>query len=349
MNINDNQQQVLRILDAAANRAGEGLRVVEDFARFVLDDSHLTRIIKDLRHELADVLTAVPRADRHAMRETLYDVGTTISTPAETHRTDAWDACTASCERVKQSLRSLEEFSKTIAPEIAARLEVLRYRWYTVEKTLTSRSQLSAAPLEHAHLCVLIDGSCGDDVVKSLVAAGTGMIQLRDKNLTDRQLLSRAHGLRDLCHSSTAAARGCLFIVNDRVDIAAAAQADGVHLGQDDLPVKEAREILGPRKLIGVSTHSIEQARQAVLDGADYIGAGPTFPSSTKEFDAFPGTTFLTQVADEISLPAFAIGGITLENLDQVLATGMKRVAVSGAIAGADDPGEIAREFVARL
>jgi thiamine-phosphate pyrophosphorylase len=282
------------------------------------------------------------------MRETQQDVGTSISTPAETQRADVSAVCVASCERVKQSLRSLEEFSKVTAPEAAMKLESLRYRFYTLEKALTGRLRFRDE-LENARLYVLIDGSCTEEKVRALIAAGVGMIQLRDKQLNDRELLERAQQLFDLCHSPTAEAEGCILIINDRPDIAAAVNADGVHLGQDDLPVKEAREVLGPRKIIGVSTHNIEQARQAVLDGANYIGVGPTFPSTTKEFDTFPGTAFLKQVADEISLPAFAIGGITLENLDEVLATGIKRVAVGGAIAKAEKPGEVARGLAQHL
>jgi thiamine-phosphate pyrophosphorylase len=280
------------------------------------------------------------------MRDTQQDVGTTISTPTETSRADSWDVCVASCERVKQSLRSLEEFIKTTSPESAARFEALRYRWYTLEKTLTHTSRLR---LSDTNLCVLIDGQTTLDIVHQLIEAGVGMIQLREKNLSDRELLERA---RFVCEAANVPRQDggamCLVIINDRPDIAAA-NADGVHLGQDDLPVREARRILGPRKIIGVSTHTIEQARAAVLDGADYIGVGPTFSSTTKTFDTFPGTALLKQVADEISLPAFAIGGITLENLSEVLATGINRVAVSGAIAKAEKPGEVANRFIARL
>lgn len=336
--------QILRILDAAANRAAEGLRVVEDYCRFALNDRYLTALVKEVRHHLADTLTALPREDRHAMRETQQDVGTNISTPAEFNRTDAAAACVASCERVKQSLRSLEEFSKVTAPEVSARLEALRYRWYTVEKAITTCLRLSGTPLEQAKLCVLIDWEFTPSMVHSLIESGVSIIQLRIKGLTDKAIYSRALHLREFINSSKSQ-NECLLIINDRADIAAAVDANGVHLGQDDLTVKAAREILGPRKIIGVSTHSIEQARQAVLDGADYIGVGPTFLSKTKLFATFPGTALLKQVAEEISLPAFAIGGITLENLEEVLATGISRVAVSGAIAKAKEPGEVVRAF----
>jgi len=133
--------------------------------------------------------------------------------------------------------------------------------------------------------------------------------------------------------------------VNDRPDRAALAGADGVHVGQDELSVKDVRAIVGPGRLVGVSTHSIEQARQAVLDGADYIGVGPTFPSGTKQFDTFPGPALLRQVAEEIRLPAFAIGGIDLGNLSEVLESGIRRVAVGRAITAAENPCEVAREM----
>jgi thiamine-phosphate pyrophosphorylase len=126
-----------------------------------------------------------------------------------------------------------------------------------------------------------------------------------------------------------------LAIINDRPAVAATVDADGVHIGQDDFTVKDARAVLGPRKLIGVSTHSIEQARHAVLDGANYIGVGPTFPSPTKQFDAFPGLDLLRAVPAELRLPAFAIGGISGDNVADVAAAGFTRIAVSGAVTGA--------------
>ncbi|MCA9162756.1 MAG: thiamine phosphate synthase, partial [Planctomycetales bacterium] len=128
-------------------------------------------------------------------------------------------------------------------------------------------------------------------------------------------------------------------------DLAVLSRADGVHVGQDELSVKDARAIVGTRMLIGVSTHSIEQARAAVIAGASYIGCGPTFPSTTKAFGAFPGLDYLCQVAAEIRLPAFAIGGITDENLSAVLATGIRRVALRGQLLNSTD----LRQNVSRL
>lgn len=337
----------LRILDAALNRATEGLRVVEDYARFVLDDAHASRLLKELRHELAAAAAAaVPDAHRHAMRDTPGDVGTCISTASESIRTDAAEVCRASCERVKQSLRSLEEFGKCADAGFAVACEALRYRFYAIESAI-GRAARADDGLAQARLYVLVDG-CGDaaefaTLVKGLVAAGAGAIQLRDKESGGSALLQRARQLVEACQGRA------LAILNDRVDVAAAAGADGVHLGQDDLPVAEARRILGPDKLIGVSTHCIEQARAAVLAGANYLGAGPTFPSKTKSFDDFPGLNYLRQVAGEISLPSFAIGGINATNVEAVCATGIHGVAVSSAVTAAADPAVAVRELLAKL
>src|SRR5207248_7139626 len=128
----------------------------------------------------------------------------------------------------------------------------------------------------------------------------------------------------------------------DRPDIARLAEADGVHLGQGDLSVKDARRIAGPDLLIGVSTHDLDQVRQAILDGASYLGVGPTFPSGTKSFEEFPGLEFVRQVSAETSLPAFAIGGVNMTNLPEVVAAGARRVAVSGAVCRAENPGAVA-------
>jgi thiamine-phosphate pyrophosphorylase len=192
------------------------------------------------------------------------------------------------------------------------------------------------------------------------------MIQLRDKGLEDRELVARAHLLVSLTRRQppappgvgidrttekspaepgavSVAQRRTLAIINDRADIAAAAHADGVHVGQEDLSVKDARSIVGTRLLIGVSTHDIEQARAAVLDGANYLGAGPTFSSRTKDFASLAGIDYLRAVSAEIRLPTFAIGGISAANLPKVMKAGVSHVAIGSAVVDADDPARAAR------
>ena len=337
----------LRILDAAANRAGEGLRVVEDYLRFALDDGHLSGLCKQLRHDLAETLAALPATDLHAARETRADVGAPARTAEASMRSDAAAVVAASFNRAQQALRSLEEYSKLLDSSLGAKFEQLRYRAYTLERAV-DLTRTGAERLADARLYVLIDGrpslEAFTSLAMSLIEAGTDVLQLRDKRLTDRELISRARRLRELARGSKT-----LVIINDRPDIARIVDADGVHVGQEELSVKDARTIVGPRALVGVSTHSIEQARSAVVDGANYIGVGPTFPSSTKDFESFAGLELVRSVAAEIRLPAFAIGGITLENVGEVLAAGISRVAVSAAIVEASEPGEVAREFTRRL
>lgn len=338
---------VLRILDASLNRAGEGLRVVEDYVRFVLDDPLLTVQVKSLRHDLGSLAARVSPADRHASRDTLRDVGTQISTASETVRGTAWEVCAASLKRTEQSLRSIEEYGKLIDAEIAGQVESLRYRLYTLEKAIDA-GRSSRERLENVRLCVLVD-SFGSDIVfehwvAKLVEAGVGMIQLRDKEGIDCDLIVLGHLLRKLTRGTAT-----LAIINDRADVAAAVHADGVHLGQEDLSVKDARSIVGTQMLIGVSTHNLAQARAAVLDGANFLGAGPTFPSRTKKFYEFAGLDYLRQAAAEIRLPMFAIGGITAQNLPEVLATGITRVAVGAAVMKSDKPGSAAREILDML
>ena len=327
---------VLRVLDAAANRAREGLRVIEDYVRFLLDDRFLTESLKTLRHEFVAALGIVPFEHRLAARETERDVGTAATTPAERHRANPSGVLAANFSRLQEALRTLEEFGKLIDPGLAAAIERVRYRTYTLQRAI-GMAQAGIARLADARLYVLVDGRGTPAeftaLCQSLVSAGVDVLQLRDKSLDDRTLLARARTLREIAHAA-----GVVFIVNDRPDLAALAQADGVHLGQEELLIKDARTILGPEGLIGVSTHSIEQARQAVLDGANYIGVGPTFPSQTKQFAAFPGLALLSAVSGEIGLPAFAIGGIHRENLGEVLQTGIRRIAVGAAVTAAPDP-----------
>jgi thiamine-phosphate pyrophosphorylase len=187
-------------------------------------------------------------------------------------------------------------------------------------------------------LCVITDPSLARglshfDIAMRAVDGGASMIQLRDKMTGPRQLLSEAREIARLCR-----ARGVCFIVNDRLDLALAADADGVHLGQDDLPPKAARTILGRDKFLGVSTHSLEQAIWAAEQGADYLGIGPIFATGTKATGYEPrGCDIIRQLRTRIDLPLVAIGGITLSNVGEIVRAGATGVAVISAIVGADD------------
>jgi thiamine-phosphate pyrophosphorylase len=330
-----------RVLDANFNRSREALRVLEDYARFVLNDAFLTKEIKAARHDLVEAVKRLPARLLIASRDTLGDVGTSATAAGEYQRTTPSDVAQVNIKRLQESLRSLEEFGKVYGAELGRLLESIRYRTYTIERALTANSD-ARDRLRDARLYVLLTGAqCVaslDWTIAQAAAGGADVFQLREKNLPDRELLERARNVRRWTRAAHV-----LFIMNDRPDIAKLAEADGVHLGQDDLSVRDARRILGPEPLIGVSTHSLNQVRQAVRDGADYLGIGPTFPSRTKNFEAFPGLDFVRETVAETSLPAFALGGIEPGNIREVIAAGAQRIAVSSCIACADDPEPVAR------
>jgi thiamine-phosphate pyrophosphorylase len=338
-----------RLLDAAANRAREGLRVAEDYCRFVLDDALLCGELKALRHDLTTALSKLPADALLLARDTPGDVGTELTTAAEGERSSSAAVVQANLKRLEEALRSLEEFGKLFSPELGRTLESLRYRSYTLEKAILA-SGTARDRLRNARLYLLVTGSnCLGPLERTIAEAAAGgvdIVQLREKGLSDRELLERARQVRRWTREA-----GVLFIVNDRPDIARLADADGVHLGQDDLPVAAGRRMLGPDALIGVSTHDLAQLRQAVLVGASYVGIGPAFPSGTKAFAMLAGLDYVRAATTATSLPAFVIGGVNSTNIGEAVAAGGRRVAVSQAILRAESPRaaavELRRQFSA--
>lgn len=179
------------------------------------------------------------------------------------------------------------------------------------------------------------------DVIEEAILGGADMVQLREKHKTKKELLTMARKLKELTQTYNVP-----FIVNDHIDLALAVDADGVHLGQDDLPLTEARKILGPDKIIGISTHCLTEALAAEKNGADYIGVGPVYETKSKEDVVDPvGLTYVRQVVEHVSIPFVAIGGIKLHNLRDVLQAGARRICVISAIVGAEDVRQAAQDF----
>ncbi len=338
---------LFRILDASANRAREGLRVVEDYVRFALDDPALTRRLKEVRHRLADALRGLDPERLLASRDTRGDVGTHIMTATEQARENPRAVLIANFKRTAEALRSLEEYGKLVDIWVSGRFEVLRYDVYTLEK-LTLTALAARGTWDEVNLMVLVGGlpTLGDLtwIVEEALAGGAGAIQLREKGLTDREFLTRAREVRIL--TSKARAR---FIVNDRPDLARLSGADAVHLGQDDVAPRDARRVVGPGLAIGVSTHNLAQIRKATLDAAGYLGVGPTFAGPTKGFDELAGLDFVRQASEATGLPWFAIGGIGPENLGEVIEAGAARVAVGSSVVRAEYPRKAAAAIRRRL
>lgn len=179
------------------------------------------------------------------------------------------------------------------------------------------------------------------EVIRAAIRGGATIVQYREKEGTTRQLLQEAQALRELTRAA-----GIPFIVNDRVDIALAVDADGVHVGQDDLPARIARRLMGPGKIIGVSASNLQEALEAEAEGADYIGAGPVFATPTKPDAAPPiGLEGLAEICRRVSIPVVAIGGIHEGNAGSVIEAGAAGVAVVSAIVAAPDVEHAARRL----
>jgi len=363
---------VWRILDANLNRGREGLRVLEDYARLVRNDASLSEQLKALRHELVATEALLPHpksykresdsgvtidAELLRHRDTAQDVGTQIFTVAESIRRDISDVVIANSRRVQEALRSLEEYGKLVAPAFAGKIKQIRYRSYTLQRELSSITGTIPSPNQHearvrklqnAVLYVLITESLcrlpWQRVVEATLRGGADVLQLREKHLSDREILRRARWTADACLDA-----GCLFIVNDRSDVAVAVDADGVHVGQDELSISDARAVLRSGQILGVSTHTLLQAQAASMDGADYIGVGPTFPTATKLFSEFPGLELVTEVSRNLQIPAFVIGGVGIENIKVVRQAGGTRVALSSSILGSENPESTVRELRRQL
>jgi len=339
----------LRIIDANANRAAEGLRVMEDLARFALDHTDLAAEFKQARHHLQTALAAVPggRLALIAARDTPGDVGTHITAQGtETDRQSLSALAAAAGNRTTQALRAIEESLKLLAPgDAPSRVEQTRYRVYEAEKRLSLALGTGRAP--QWRLCVLITESLCKrpwlDVARAAIEGGADCVQLREKGISDSVLLTRARALVDLASRIKIGDDGghASVIINDRADIALLAGASGVHLGQGDVSVAAVRELAGGRLLVGVSTHDLAEARRALHDGADYVGVGAMFPTTTKVRDTSGPeylAAFLEMTRATRPMPHLAIGGVTPENVSDLVAVGCRGVAVSAAVCASEDP-----------
>lgn len=342
---------VLRILDVNANRAREALRVMEETARFILDDADLTNAIKTLRHDLATIFASIPNLS--ANRNIEDDVGKTLTTKREGRRDSIADVVTSACKRLSEALRVIEEYGKILniegAPtEFSRKIESTRYRGYELEKRLDRA--LSGCRSTQWRLCVLLTESlCAwhhwQYVLDAALDAGADCIQLREKEIDTSELLLRADITVARCRRYGASA-----IINDRPDVAQLAGADGVHLGQTDLPCFGVRKLFGHQLLIGVSTSTLTQAATALRNGADYCGVGPMFSTTTKSMGKIAGPVYFKSFITRFSvMPHLAIGGINPDNVAKLIHAGAKGVAVSSSICAAANPANVAKRFLRLL
>ncbi len=337
---------MLRLLDANLNRAREGLRVLEDISRFVLNDRPLTRELRQLRLQL--VVGTPGEVGLLSARDVEGDVG--AGRPGG-EREGLSSLVLANAKRAQEALRVLEEGAPLEGWDPSP-FQKARLALYDLEKRLLGLLLRKDKTEKVSGLYVVLDRGFlkerkgGDEVeaAQAAIKGGARVLQLRDRVGEKGDMLAVATKLRELC-----AREGVLFIINDHLDLALATGADGLHLGQRDLPLKEARRLLPIDSLLGLSCHSLEEAKGAEEAGADYMALGSIFPTTSKEKAVVIGVETLARVRKAVSLPIVAIGGINQENVAQVLQAGAQAVAVISAVLGPPDIEAAARGLVARM
>ncbi len=343
------ERAAYRILDANFNRSREAARVVEEYCRFVLNSQRLTHRAKSLRHELCRAVGSLDAGRLIASRDTAGDVGTGPTTEEQLTRETLDDCLTAGCKRLTEALRALAEIAQTLNPGLARTLEKLRFDAYALEKDIV----LSAEParkFKAVGLYVIITSNLPAEIISLAnicAAAGADCIQLRVKQMADAELFAVAGAFVGICKDA-----GALSIVNDRADVAVAAGAEGVHLGQGDMPVALVHKLqLGPL-IIGKSTHSLAQLRAACDEPITYASLGPVFATPTKPAAEAVGIEYVSEAAQELrgkGIAGVAVGGIGPGNVEAVLSAGADAVAVCSAVTGASEPAAACRELKSKI
>jgi thiamine-phosphate pyrophosphorylase len=347
--------QPLRIIDANLNRSSEGLRVLEDIARFLLNDAGLSQRLRILRHDLAQKTKSLS-VGLLSRRDSKHDVSACMgaSYEPETQQSlqDLSGLVAANAKRVEESLRVVEELAKL--PEMSSmlnstRFEQMRFTLYTLERDLISRISRQDKIERMAGLYVILDRQFlarkdEIDIAGQIIEGGAKVIQLRDKQSNKGELLIIAQKLKELCSKADV-----LFIINDYLDLAMAVDADGLHVGQEDLPLPVVRRELSIDKIIGCSVATPSQATKAQNEGVDYITIGSIFPTATKKEATVVGMDVLKELKRIVSTPLVAIGGINQSNITEVVSAGADAVAVISAVLGDKDVRRAVQELIAKI
>ncbi|MFW6055716.1 MAG: thiamine phosphate synthase [Chloroflexota bacterium] len=341
-----------RLIDANLNRASEGLRVLEDVARFVLNDQTHSLECKRARHDLARIAMAKD-ISLLTERDSAADVGREAPAATGGNARDLVSVVRANAKRAEESLRVIEELSRGKTQGIdfdAAQIERIRYNTYELEKRIAAGLMRSDSRGRVRGLYAIIDRQVLRDrdlvrVAREAIEGGAAVIQQRDKLGGRRDTYRDAAALRELCRE-----HGVLFVVNDAVDIAVAVGAPAVHVGQGDLPLEAVRKIVPMTTIVGVSCHSFDDVERALGEGADYIAVGSVYPTSQKENAVVVGLDLVRRARQRIGhTPLVAIGGIDRYTITDVMSAGADAVAVVSAVAGQDDVTGAARELCAAM
>lgn len=313
-----------RIADVNLNRLGESLKFLEDVARFSIENKPLLTQVRKIRHEYLEIKKALPMMQILAFRKSNVDLGRSAKFDIRAKKPSR-DIIVANITRAKESSRILEENFKSVDVMMSSKMKKIRFSIYDLEQSIIG----SVEKIFNPRLYAIIDEKYLKmykikDMIRILENNGVTMIQLRIKTLADRKFINAATMIKN-----TLRKKGTRFIINNRIDIVLACRAHGVHLGQEDMPVKRARGILGGNYIIGISARTIKEAKKAERDGADYIGVGSVFKTKTKSDARICGLSVLKAICEKTEIPVVGIGGITDKNYRQVLSAGAAGIAVS--------------------
>jgi len=326
--------RIAQIVDANLDRAREGLRVLEDWARFALGRKDLVNNFKNFRQILGKQHLKIYKESRNFIKDTSAG----LSHPEQFKRNEVSSIISSNAGRVQEALRVIEEFSRDHNQNLSKISSDIRYEIYNLEIVLLeAQSNYSLRKIlnENDLYFITIDNENLFEKIKNILEGGVKIIQLRFKQGKDSDNLEFAIRVRELCNNFDA-----LFIVNDRVDIALASKADGVHLGQDDIDIKSARNILGFSKIIGISASNEWDIKKAIKDGCDYLGIGPVFATNTKKEKVPLGIDTLKSLTKDISIPWFAIGGIKQENIYLLKENNIRKIAIISDLINSKNPKE---------
>jgi thiamine-phosphate pyrophosphorylase len=338
-----------RIIDANFNRAREACRVIEDFCRFTLNSAPLTARAKQLRHELCATISNLDATKLLAARDTLNDVGVGAAVPGQMTRSSLYDTFTAAAKRLPEALRVITEALAATDSRTAGDVEQLRYRCYTLEKDVVL-AYSTAERFSAVRLYVVISTDQPAEILtltNRCIEGGADCLQLRAKDMPAASILAVASEMVGLCKPAKV-----LCIINDRVDIAVAADADGAHLGQNDLPINAAKKIAAVPLVLGKTTHNITQLEKAVAEAPTYVSLGPIFATPTKPALEPVGLDYVRKATDRLrdkGVAHAAIGGITEQNVTDVIHAGARAIAVCSAVTHAPDVIEACRNLKRKI
>ena len=326
--------RIAQIIDANLDRAREGLRVLEDWARFALGRKDLVKRCKNFRQTLGKYHLKIYKESRNFINDECKG----LSHPEQLKRNNSSSIICANASRVQEALRVIEEFSRDHNQNLSRISSEIRYEIYNLEieylEAQSNHSRIKILNENHLYF-IAIEHEHLFEKINDILEGGVKIIQLRLKQGKDSDNLKFAFKIRELCNKFDS-----LLLINDRVDIALACKADGVHLGQNDMDIKSARNILGFSKLIGITASNEFDIQNAIKNGCDYLGIGPVFPTTIKRGKVPLGIDSLKSLTKNISIPWFAIGGINQENISLLRKNNIYKFAMITDLLNSKNPKE---------